>query len=297
MPTRLTAAQRRVLAWASRDGRDLPWRRTRDPWSVLVSEVMLQQTQVTRVVPAWTAFLERFPTPAACADATLGDVITAWAGMGYNRRAVNLHGCATALALDHDGRVPCDLAQLQRLPGIGPYTARAVLVFAFEQPVGVVDVNAARVHARLAGRRLTSVEVQSRADDATPPDRPWAWNQAVLDLGATVCTKRAPKCGTCPLTHDCEWRRVGNIDPDPAENSAFIPARQSAFAGSDRQGRGRLVDALRRGPVDGTPSNLAAVMGWPDDAERSMRVAMSVVAHGLAEWAQDDQVLCLPKFA
>jgi A/G-specific adenine glycosylase len=290
----MTRAQRRLLSWAQREGRDLPWRATRDPWAVLVSEMMLQQTQVARVIPVWGAFLERFPSPTACARAPLADVVTAWAGMGYNRRAVNLHRCATTIALEHGGRVPSELAQLEALPGVGPYTARAVLVFAFERAVGVVDVNAARVHARLAGRALTNREVQARADTATPADRAWAWNQAVLDLGATVCTKRAPACHACPLTADCGWRRIGNAGADPMDNSARIPARQSKFQGSDRQGRGRLVDALRRGPVDGTPSNLAAVMGWPDDSERSMRVAMGVVTDGLAKWEPENQVFCLP---
>ncbi|MEY2469713.1 MAG: A/G-specific adenine glycosylase [Actinomycetota bacterium] len=294
MPVRLTAPQRRLLAWAESDGRDLPWRHTRDAWAVLVSEVMLQQTQVARVVPVWTAFLERFPTPTACARAPLADVVTAWAGMGYNRRAVYLHRCATAIALEHDGQVPNDLDQLVKLPGIGPYTARAVLVFAFEKPVGVVDVNAARVHARLAGRALSNREVQRAADEATPRHAPWSWNQAVLDLGATVCTKRAPSCHGCPLTRDCGWRRVGNVEPDPVVGSAGIPARQSRFDGSDRQGRGRLVDALRRGPVESTPSNLTEVMGWPDDFERSWRVAMQVVADGLAKFEPENNVLCLP---
>lgn len=293
MSRRLTPTQRRLLTWAGHAGRDLPWRHTRDAWSILVSEVLLQQTQVTRVIPVWTAFLERFPTPTACAQASQADVVTAWHGMGYNRRAVSLHRCAIAINEQHGGTVPTSLGELVALPGIGPYTARAVLVFAFEQPVGVVDVNAARVHARLAGRALTNNEVQTRADDATPPDAPWRWNQAVLDLGATVCTKRSPKCGECPLTTDCGWRAVGYLEPDPVENSARIPKRQSTFAGSDRQGRGRLVNALRLGPVCANPGALAEVMGWPDDPGRSTRVAMSLVADGLAQWEQETETLCL----
>jgi A/G-specific adenine glycosylase len=166
-------------------------------------------------------------------------------------------------------------------------------VFAFEQPVGVVDVNAARVHARLAGRPLTNAEVQERADDATPVTQPWRWNQAVLDLGATVCTKRSPKCGDCPLQDDCRWRAGGRSQTDPAEHSARIPKRQSRFEGSDRQGRGRLVSALRAGPVPARAEELAAVMGWPDDPARSLRVAMSVVDDGLAKWEQATKTLCL----
>ena len=128
-----------LLSWAARDGRDLPWRRTRDPWAVLVSELMLQQTQVPRVVSRWPAFLERFPTPGACAAAPAGDVVRAWAGLGYNRRAVNVHRAATAVVERHGGRLPSALADLLALPGIGPYTARAVLAFAFEADVGVLD--------------------------------------------------------------------------------------------------------------------------------------------------------------
>jgi len=263
----------RVIEWAAAHGRDLPWRRTRDPWAILVSEVMLQQTQVARVVPVWTAFLEQFPTPRACATAMQADVVVAWRGMGYNRRAVNLHRCAIAITTEHDGRVPDDLDALLALPGVGPYTARAVLAFAFERRVGVLDVNAARVHARLRGGAVG----QADADDATPPETPWAWNQAILDLGATVCTKRNPRCDACPVSAECSWRGRGDDPAGPGN-------RQSRFEGSDRQGRGRLVDALRAGPVSARLSDLAVTMGWPDDPERSLRVAKSVVADGLAKW-------------
>jgi A/G-specific adenine glycosylase len=272
-----------LIEWAATNGRDLPWRHTRDPWAILVSEVMLQQTQVARVVPVWRAFLDLFPTPRACADATQGAVVVAWRGMGYNRRAVNLHRCAIAVTERHGGRVPDDLDALLALPGIGPYTARAVLAFAYERRVGVLDVNAARVHARLHG----AIVDQRAADDATPPAAPWAWNQAILDLGATVCTKRNPRCDACPLTAQCAWRRTGGDDP------AGPGARQSRFEGSDRQGRGRLVDALRRGPVSSEPSDLAVTMGWPGDLERSLRVAKSVVADGLAKWEDNSRTIRL----
>ncbi|HEX7443181.1 MAG TPA: A/G-specific adenine glycosylase, partial [Acidimicrobiales bacterium] len=153
-----------LLDWTERTRRDLPWRRTRDPWAVLVSELMLQQTQVARVVPSYHAFLARFPTATDCAAGTVGDVVTLWAGLGYNRRAVNLHRSATRLVADHGGALPDDLAALLALPGIGPYTARAVLAFAFGHDVGVVDTNAARVLARTGGRTLTRAEVQRAAD-------------------------------------------------------------------------------------------------------------------------------------
>ncbi|MGH9282103.1 MAG: A/G-specific adenine glycosylase [Acidimicrobiales bacterium] len=274
------AFQRALLTWSGGSRRDLPWRRSRDPWGILVSELMLQQTQVARVAPRWAAFLRRFPTPADCALAPVGDVVRAWAGLGYNRRAVNLHRLATVVVERHGGLLPGDLGALRALPGVGPYTARAVLAFAFERDVGVVDTNAARVLARTAGRRLAAAEAQGRADALVPAGQGWVWNQAVLDLGATVCTRSDPRCGGCPVASFCGWRAGGQSGADPAVGSAGVSRAQSTFAGSDRQGRGRLVDALRRGPV--VAADLAAVMGWPDDPARAQRVAAGLVADGLA---------------
>ena len=248
---------------------------------MLVSELMLQQTQVARVVPKYDAFLARFPTVAACAAAPVGDVVRLWAGLGYNRRALNLHRCATACVERHGGALPSTLEELQALPGIGPYTARAVLAFAREEDVGVLDTNAARVVARLVGRRLGLREAQSAADGYVPRGEGWAWNQAMLDLGATVCTKRVVRCDACPVTSSCAWWLAGRPEPDPAEGSAGTSGRQSTFEGSDRQGRGRLVDALRAGPVTG--ADLAATMGWPDDPVRAERVAATLLTDGLAD--------------
>src|SRR5687767_4461858 len=234
-----------LWAWAACARRDLPWRRTRDPWAVLVSELMLQQTQVARVLDRWARFLDRFPTPAACAAAPVADVVDEWSGLGYNRRAVSLHRCAVTVVDQHEGRLPDDLDLLLALPGIGPYTARAVLAFAHERPVGVLDTNAARVHARWAGRTLKPREAQALADAAVPAGHAWAWNQAMLDLGATVCVSRSPRCGQCPVSSICTWwlagAGAGPGSPDPAIGSAGVSGRQSTFAGSDRQGRGRLV--------------------------------------------------------
>ena len=275
-----------VLDWWAGAQRDLPWRRTRDPWAVLVSEVMLQQTQVDRVVPKWHAFLDRFPDPTTCAAAPVGAVIEAWAGLGYNRRGVALHRCAMIVVEEHGGELPLDLAALLDLPGIGPYTARAVLAFAGERDVAVVDTNVARVLARQAGRPLRPAEVQEAANVLVPPGRGWAWNQAMLDLGATVCRARDVRCGDCPVAPTCSWR--GGPGPDPAVGSAGVSGGQSRFEGSDRQGRGRLVDALRRGPV----VDLAVAAGWPDDPERAARVAGSLVADGLT--VLDGDTLVLP---
>jgi A/G-specific adenine glycosylase len=246
---------------------------------VLVSELMLQQTQVPRVVTRWEPFLDQFPTPAACASAPAGDVVRAWAGLGYNRRALNLHRCATVVVERHGGQVPDDLGDLLALPGIGPYTARAVLVFAFERDIGLVDTNAGRFLARAgAGRTLALREAQELADSLVPHRQGWAWGQAVFDLGALVCTKRAPACGRCPIVGFCRWASAGWPDPDPVGGSAGISAPQSTFEGSDRQGRGRLVDALRAGPVPA--SAVAAATGF--DPERADRVAAGLVRDGLA---------------
>jgi A/G-specific adenine glycosylase len=266
-----------VLDWFAQEGRaELPWRSTRDPWAILVAEVMLQQTQVARVAPRWRGFLDRFPDPAACAAAAPAAVLRAWEGLGYNRRGLALHRCAVAVVDRHDGRMPLDLGALLALPGIGPYTARAVLVFAGERHHGVLDTNIARVLARVGGRPLRPREAQDLADALVPAEAPWAWNSALMDLGATVCTKRRPRCEACPLAEVCAWRGEGD---DPAVGSAGVPGRQSRFAGSDRQGRGRLIDALRRGPV--AEADAPAVMGWPDDPARAERVLSGLVRDGL----------------
>ena len=243
---------------------------------------MLQQTQVPRVIPKYVAFLERFPTAAACAAAPLADVVREWAGLGYNRRAVNLHRAAAAVVDRHGGVFPDDLDALMALPGIGPYTARAVLTFAFGRDVGIVESNTWRVLARVAGRPLTPSAAQRFADELVPDGDGWAWNQAMIDLGATVCLRRAPKCGECPVATQCTW----NDGPDPS-----APAhKQSTFAGSDRQGRGRLVDAMRAGPVPF--DDIPAAAGWPADPARAHRVADTLLADGLA--IELDGALSLP---
>lgn len=220
--------------------RDLPWRRTRDPWQILAAEVMLQQTQVARVIPKWEAFLASFPDPASCAAASLGDVLRLWQGLGYPRRARNLHATAESVVRDHQGRLPDDLDALLALPGIGPYTARAVLAFAFERDVAVVDTNIARILARTAGERLTPRRAQARADVSVPSGEGWTWNQVVMDLGAVLC-RPTPRCEECPLATSCTWHRQGHPHPDPAIGSAGVSGKQARFEGSDRQARGWLL--------------------------------------------------------
>ena len=265
-----------VLSRWDEGARGLPWRTTRDPWLVLVSEIMSQQTQVDRVIPKWTAFVERFPTPADAANAKAGELISMWDGLGYNRRALMLHACAIEIEEQHDGALPDSLDALLALPGVGPYTARAVLAFAFERDVGVLDTNVGRVLARLSGEPLEQKKAQALADSLVPSGEGWRWNQAILDFGAQVCQKRTPKCSGCPIQAHCSWHGEG---ADPAVGSAAVSAPQSTFAGSDRQGRGKLVAQVRCGPVD-----IAAagdVMGFSDDPERSERVLDSLEADGL----------------
>ncbi len=275
-------------AWGAGVRPDLPWRRDRRPWAVLVSEAMLQQTQVARVAPRFTAFIARWPSPADLAASPLADVLDAWAGLGYYRRARDLHAAARAIVERHDGEVPDDLDALRALPGVGPYTARAVLALAFGRDVGVVDTNAARVLARaFAGAPLTAAAVQRLADALVPVGTGRAHTEAVLDLGATVCTARAPRCADCPLAAGCAWRRAGRgpapgAVPDPAATTAGTSRPQARFAGSDRQGRGRLLAALRDGPVGA--ERLAVAAGWPEDPARAERVAAGLVADGLAGW-------------
>ena len=278
---RVEAIRSAVMIWAEHVGRDLPWRRTRDPWAVLVSEVMLQQTQVARVIPKWEAFLRSLPTVESCADAPQATVVRLWEGLGYHRRAMNLHRAAIMVMEQFGGTFPASLGELQRLPGVGPYTARALLAFAFEADAAVVDTNVGRILARaVTGEKCGPKEAQMWADSLVPASEAWAWNQAVLDLGATVCTKHRPKCLSCPLQRLCSWFRDGLTDPDPAVGSAGVSGLQSRFAGSDREGRGRLLAALREGAV--SAASLANAMGWPDDPERAIRVAKTLVLDGLA---------------
>lgn len=237
---------------------------------------MLQQTQVERVVERFAGFVDRFPTPSICAAAGAGEVIEHWSGLGYNRRAVNLWRAAAAIAGRHQGRVPRDLSELLDLPGVGPYTARAVQVFAYELDVGVVDTNIGRLLARWSGRRLTPGEAQVLADDHVPQGDAWAWNQTALDLAAAICTKRQPSCDRCPVAPMCEWRNRG---PDPAAGSAGVSGRQSRFEGSARQVRGRIVESLRSGPLDLTEIES---LGRPGDSRADLEeIVDTLVADGL----------------
>ncbi len=217
-----------VLAWYLANGRDLPWRHTRDPYAILVSEVMLQQTQVSRVLPRYQAWLARWPTAEALAAAEPADVIRAWDGLGYNRRAIRLHRCAAIVA--EQGGFPRKPSELRELPGVGAYTAAAIACFAFDEQVSAPDTNARRVLGRAFGD----------PDTLPPPGKAYEWNQALFDLGSTVCIARRPRCQVCPLSADC-----------PSRGMTFAPIRrQKAFEGSFRQRRSRLLKRLADGAVE-----------------------------------------------
>ena len=271
------------MPWAASVRRDLPWRRTRNPWWVLVSEVMLQQTQVSRVVPKWEVFIERFPTASACAEAPQADVVRLWEGLGYHQRAVMLHRCAQAIRDRHDGVVPPGIGALLALPGVGSYTARAIRVFAYETDDAVLDTNVGRILARaVAGSPCTGREAQAIADSLVPVREGWTWNQGMLDLGALVCTKQRPRCAECCIRSVCEWRRR---DPDgahdPATGSAGVSTAQSKFNGSDRQGRGRMLAELRGHRDAVSVIALGEATGWSDKA-RIARALSSLVMDQLA---------------
>lgn len=274
-----------VLAWGGPSLRDLPWRRTRDPWAVLVSEVMSQQTQVHRVIPKWERFMDRFPTPRQCAEASLGEVLELWQGLGYPRRARDLHRSAQIIA--DRGDFPDRLDDLLVLPGVGDYTARAVLAFAFGVDVAVVDTNVGRVLARVTGERLTPRRVRQTADALVPSGDAWLWNQAMMDLGGTVCVARRPDCAACPVGEWCAWNGSTDID-DPAVGSAGVSARQGRFQGSRREARGQLLRALVVGEV--LVAEAASVM--ERSPAESAEILDGLVADGLV--VRTDDRLRLP---
>jgi A/G-specific adenine glycosylase len=239
-----------LLDWYEDVARPLPWRATRDPYAILVSEVMLQQTQAARVVPYYEAFLARFPDPAALAAAEADDVLRRWSGLGYNRRALALQRAASHVAR-HGW--PDDLREL---PGVGPYTAAAVASFAWDRPVAVVDTNVRRVLRRHDGRDRTPVPLAARAAELLPRDRPATFNQATMELGATVCVPRRPRCDACPVRATCRW---DGTDPAPRASGRL----RERFEDTDRWLRGRIVAARLAGeppPGNVEPARLERVL-------------------------------------
>jgi len=245
-PARLAEMQSTVLEWYGKNARDLAFRRTTDPWAVRVSEVIAQQTQAARAADAWARFIAQFPTPATLAAASPATVIRAWRGLGYNRRAVALRAAAIAIVEDHDGCVPDTYDELVRLPGIGPYTARAVLAIAFNQPVAALDTNIRRVLARafLDGDDVPPREFQTLADGFVPAGRAATWTHALMDVGAAFCRKREPRCDGCPLAVRCRYLAAGSPRAGPGSRLG----RREPFPATSRWLRGRILDRLRDAP-------------------------------------------------
>ncbi|EGD55407.1 HhH-GPD family protein [Gordonia neofelifaecis NRRL B-59395] len=279
-----------LLDWFARARRPLPWREPGiSGWQILISEIMLQQTPVARVVGPWQTWVERWPVPSAMAAETTGEVVRAWGKLGYPRRAMRLHECARVLAAEHDDAVPDDVDTLLGLPGIGDYTARAVACFAYGQSVPVVDTNVRRVIARAvhgtqqpgnpSKRDLVDAR-QLLPDDETAPE----FSAALMELGALVCTARSPLCDACPLVDTCRWVALGK----PAHDGP--PRRTQKYDGTDRQVRGLLLDVLRgrTGPVERARLDLA----WTRDTAQRDRALDSLLVDGLIEITSDG-LFCL----
>jgi A/G-specific adenine glycosylase len=281
-----------VLQWYAENARDLPWREpAATPWSILVSELMLQQTPVVRVLPVWREWMDRWPTPAALAAEPSGEAVRAWGRLGYPRRALRLHACAVAITELHGGEVPDDHAVLLSLPGVGAYTAAAVASFAFGQRHAVLDTNVRRVLARLKSGVEHPPQTQTRAEvklaESLLPEEPATaalWAVAVMELGALVCTARSPRCADCPVLERCAWYLNGKPPYDGP------PRRGQTYAGTDRQCRGRLLAVLRQAP--GPVEKPALDVVWSDSVQRE-RALDGLVADGLVD-PLDDGRYALP---
>ncbi len=297
-PARLDAFRRAVLGWYRHEGRRFPFRGPIDPYLVLVSETILQQTQVSRGGPAWERFTARFPTVESLAASSPADVIRAWHGLGYNRRAVNLRRAAIVIVDDLGGRFPRDVAGLERLPGVGPYTARAVASIAYGLPVGAVDTNVRRVLRRAFAGELEPAEraLQGLADGLAQVERPGDWTAAMIDLGSTVCRPRDPRCDACPIVGTCRSARTFGPDLAGSDGSSSGPRRSArarasatpaiAFDRTNRWLRGRILDRLRAVDGDGW-SAFAEPIGAHDrpSVDAALR---SLADEGLVELAMVD---------
>ncbi len=271
-----------LIDWFAVSGRDLPWREAGfTPWGTLVSEFMLQQTPVTRVIPRLADWLERWPTPGHLAAEPAGEAVRAWQSLGYPRRALYLHACAVAIAERHDGVVPSDVPQLLALPGVGDYTARAVAAFAYGHRHPVVDTNTRRVIARSRAGLSEAAAPSTRRDLAAmsellpaPRQQAHDFNAAIMELGAIVCTARRPECDICPIAALCAWKAAGFPQTDAPRKPT-----QKKFEGSDRQVRGLIMAALRAS-AEPVPMSVVDLV-WSDQTQRERALA-SLLADGLA---------------
>ncbi|WP_371440485.1 A/G-specific adenine glycosylase [Corynebacterium sp. HMSC067D03] len=272
-----------VVDWYRANARDLPWRKPdTSPWGVLISEVMSHQTQVERVAPIWLEWIERWPTPHDFAQARIDDILRAWANLGYPRRALRLRECARVIVDKHGGVVPDDVDALLALPGIGDYTARAVACFAYGKNVPVVDTNVRRVVARVERGQALGVPGKKEIEEVArllPEEKGPEFSVGLMELGALVCTAKAPKCEVCPLAQDCAWLAAGRPAPEEGQRR---PSQR--FAGTDRQVRGKIMKVLREADSPVEQAVIDAV--WHDDAQRS-RALFSLLEDGLAE--QDER--------
>jgi A/G-specific adenine glycosylase len=277
-----------ILAWYDATGRQLAFRATADPYAVLVSELMAQQTQAARAADAWTAWMTRWPTVEALAAAPVADVLRAWAGLGYNRRAVALHRAARVIVERWEGRVPSTVEGLESLPGVGPYTARAVAAIAFRVPVGAVDTNVRRVLGRIAAggpEAFGPASMQALADAVVPAERPDAWTHALMDLGARVCRPAKPRCGDCPVIAWCRYaageRPEAAAAPPRAGGKAPVRRPEAAFPSTRRWLRGRILERARDAE-DGAWVRYADPIG--SHPARAVREAVTALAdEGLLE--------------
>ncbi|MBE1525043.1 A/G-specific adenine glycosylase [Nesterenkonia lutea] len=289
-----TLVHDRVIEWFEEHARTLPWREPDcTPWGVMVSEIMLQQTPVVRVLPRWQEWMRRWPRPADLAAAPVAEILRAWDRLGYPRRALRLQAAAQAMVDDHGGEVPGTADELRRLPGVGEYTAAAVACFAFNQPEVVVDTNIRRVHARaftghaLPGKTYTSAQRRLAHDlmPATASDdgaTACAWNASVMELGALICTARAPQCEVCPVADLCAWRTAGS--PAPTEEQQ---TKGQAWAGTDRQVRGAIMAALRTSAAVPRAELLDGLALPEASAQQRSRCLDSLITDGLAAQAGD----------
>lgn len=279
-----------LTTWFDAHARDLPWRKTTDPWAILLCEVMSQQTPVARVEPTWRRWLDLWPTPADLAGASGAEVLLEWNSMGYPRRALRLRECAVVITERYDGKVPSTRDELLGLPGIGPYTADAILAFAFHERSVVLDTNIRRVLARWHGEALprptqTKAEL-NRAESYVPaePHRAWRWNAAIMEFGALVCTARSPLCTQCPLSTCCLWNLAGQ----PADEHAATRPRQG-WEGTNRQARGAIMAVVR----ESTSVAETELRSRTDLEETRFETALaSLVADGLL--IRDGDAYCLP---
>lgn len=287
-PRGIGVLHRRLRAWYRRERRSLPWRGSRDPYRIWVSEIMLQQTQIATALPFYQAFVDRYPTVADLARATPDDVLKSWSGLGYYRRARNLHAAARLVMRDHAGQVPPDPEHFARLPGVGRYTLGAVLSMAFDRRLPVLDGNVARVLSRLAARPWSHRDpAQARrlwdlAERVLPAREPGDWNQALMELGATVCVPRAPRCAECPIRACCAAHAAGAVDrfPPVARRAATVRTRRAVVVA--RRGARWLLASRRGALLDGLwePPGVEVA---PDDSEARVRrrLAAQLARHGV----------------